>query len=238
MPSDVLSDVLRMYISLVRDIVDRIAIRLPIYVDLDELENHGARELEEAAREYDPGRDCGFKAYAERRIRGAILKQLRDHEGLSCSAQKALHSAGETVARIDPRGVGRLESRRGRVASAGDVSASLGLRRDKFRELARRIDGGIEPAGAGESLVTHIEGSGRGAPGIERVRNSRAMTDAMAALPASVRLAFRFYYFERLNVREIGEVLGVGASEVNEMLSQAASCMRAILNDCRWVERA
>ena len=62
---------------LIRYIVNRIAVRLPSHIDLDDLHNTGVIGLMDAIEKYDPEKNCKFKTYAEFRIKGAILDQLR-----------------------------------------------------------------------------------------------------------------------------------------------------------------
>ncbi len=51
---------LRDHMPLVRDIVKRIAIRLPFSVELTELEKRGVTGLRIAAEEYDSTRGCSY----------------------------------------------------------------------------------------------------------------------------------------------------------------------------------
>ena len=62
---------------LIRYIVNRIAVRLPSHIDLDDLHSTGVIGLMDAIEKYDPDKNCKFKTYAEFRIKGAILDQLR-----------------------------------------------------------------------------------------------------------------------------------------------------------------
>ena len=63
--------------SLVRYIVNRIAVRLPSHIDLDDLHSTGVIGLMDAIDKYDPSKNCKFKTYVEFRVKGAILDQLR-----------------------------------------------------------------------------------------------------------------------------------------------------------------
>ena len=58
----------------------RIAARLPSNIDIDDLISAGVIGLMDAIEKYDPSRDNKFKTYAEFRIRGAILDELRSQD--------------------------------------------------------------------------------------------------------------------------------------------------------------
>src|ERR1035437_3780712 len=65
------------YAPLIKFIAQKIAIRLPPNIELDDLISSGVIGLMDAIEKYDPSRDNKFKTYAEFRIRGAILDELR-----------------------------------------------------------------------------------------------------------------------------------------------------------------
>lgn len=65
------------HLALVLSIAKRIAARLPANIELDDLISSGVIGLMDAIEKYDPMRDNKFKTYAEFRIRGAILDELR-----------------------------------------------------------------------------------------------------------------------------------------------------------------
>ena len=70
-------DVIREYAPLIKFIAQKIAVRLPSNIELDDLISAGVIGLMDAIEKYDSTRDNKFKTYAEFRIRGAILDELR-----------------------------------------------------------------------------------------------------------------------------------------------------------------
>jgi RNA polymerase sigma factor for flagellar operon FliA len=67
--------------------------------------------------------------------------------------------------------------------------------------------------------------------GLERQKFKEALADAIASLPERERLVIALYYDEELNLREIGQVLGVSESRICQIQSQAAMRLRARLSD-------
>ena len=128
---------------LIRYIVNRIAVRLPSHIDLDDLHNTGVIGLMDAIEKYDPEKNCKFKTYAEFRIKGAILDQLRSLDWVPRSVRQK--------SRRLERAYGEVEQRLGRTASEDEVADSLGLQIDKFHEL-------LEPG------ARHLAGEPRGDP--------------------------------------------------------------------------
>src|SRR3984885_5059572 len=78
------------YAPLIRFIAQKIAVRLPSNIEFDDLVSSGVIGLMDAIDKYDPTRDNKFKTYAEFRIRGAILDELRAQDWVPrCVREKA-----------------------------------------------------------------------------------------------------------------------------------------------------
>jgi RNA polymerase sigma factor for flagellar operon FliA len=118
---------------LIRYIVNRIAVRLPSHIDLDDLHNTGVIGLMDAIEKYDPEKNCKFKTYAEFRIKGAILDQLRSLDWVP----RSVRQKGRRL----ERAYGEVEQRLGRSASEDEVADSLGLQLDKLQELINQVRG-------------------------------------------------------------------------------------------------
>src|SRR5262245_12532712 len=71
------------YYGCVERVAKRLARRLPSHIDLDDLISAGTIGLVEAAERFDPARCDRFEPFAEIRIRGAILDELRARDTLS-----------------------------------------------------------------------------------------------------------------------------------------------------------
>ena len=63
--------------------------------------------------------------------------------------------------------------------------------------------------------------------GLERDDFKKALASAISGLPERERLVVALYYDEELNLREIGQVLGVSESRVCQIHSQAAMRLRS-----------
>jgi RNA polymerase sigma factor for flagellar operon FliA len=61
------------------------------------------------------------------------------------------------------------------------------------------------------------------------------VVEQIDALPERERLVLSLYYEEELNLKEIGEVIGVSESRVSQIHSQAMARLRSRLND--WTRK-
>lgn len=240
-PASLKEQIVIEHTPLIRYIVNRIAVRLPSHIDLDDLHNTGVIGLMDAIEKYDPGKNCKFKTYAEFRIKGAILDQLRSLDWVPRSVRQK--------SRRLERAYGEVEQRLGRQASEDEVADSLGLQLDKFHELLNQV--------RGISLVNLEEIRGGGQDGdrtgsfadiVEDVHaenpfatfklteTKQLIADTIGTLPEKERLVISLYYYEDLNMKEIGNILGITESRVCQIHTKAVLRLRSKLKGT--VERA
>jgi RNA polymerase sigma factor for flagellar operon FliA len=219
---------------LIRYIVNRIAIRLPSHIDLDDLYNTGVIGLMDAIEKYDPEKNCKFKTYAEFRIKGAILDQLRSLDWVPRSVRQK--------SRRLERAYGEVEQRLGRQATEDEVADSLGLQIEKFHELLNQVRG-ISLVNLEEIRGTNADGDRAGtfADIIEDVtsenpfatlkltESKQVIARTIATLPEKERLVVSLYYYEDLNMKEIGGILGITESRVCQIHTKAVLRLRAKL---------
>ncbi|HKE11310.1 MAG TPA: FliA/WhiG family RNA polymerase sigma factor [Myxococcota bacterium] len=219
---------------LIRYIVNRIAVRLPSHIDLDDLHNTGVIGLMDAIEKYDPDKNCKFKTYAEFRIKGAILDQLRSLDWVPRSVRQK--------SRRLERAYGEVEQRLGRSASEEEVADSLGLQIDKFHELLNQVRG-ISLVNLEEIRGSSPDGDRNGsfADIVEDVHSENPFAslklqemkeiigDTIATLPEKERLVVSLYYYEDLNMKEIGSILGITESRVCQIHTKAVLRLRSKL---------
>src|SRR6201996_7312077 len=114
------------YAPLIKFIAQKIAVRLPSNIELDDLISSGVIGLMDAIEKYDPTRDNKFKTYAEFRIRGAILDELR--------AQDWVPRSVRDKAKMLDRALIELESQLGRNANEEEIALKLGMPIDDYHD--------------------------------------------------------------------------------------------------------
>ena len=98
--------------------------RLPPHVEVDDLISVGVLGLMDAIEKYDPDRGAKFKTYAEFRVRGSILDELRILDWVPRSVrQKA--SEMDTVTQ-------RLQGKFGRPPEDEEIAEELGVSLEDF----------------------------------------------------------------------------------------------------------
>jgi RNA polymerase sigma factor for flagellar operon FliA len=233
-PASLKEQIVLEHTPLIRYIVNRIAVRLPSHIDLDDLHNTGVIGLMDAIEKYDPEKNCKFKTYAEFRIKGAILDQLRSLDWVPRSVRQK--------SRRLERAYGEVEQRLGRSASEDEVADSLGLQIDKFHELLNQVRG-ISLVNLEEIRGNSPDGDrpGNFADVVEDVHSEnpfatlklgemkQIVADTIGTLPEKERLVVSLYYYEDLNMKEIGGILGITESRVCQIHTKAVLRLRAKL---------
>ena len=219
------------YAPLVKRIAYHLLARLPASVQVEDLMQAGMIGLLEASRKYDAGKGASFETYAGIRIRGAMLDEVRKGDWAPRSVHRNTRMVTDAIRAV--------EARTGRDAKDSEVAAELKLSLDEyygilgdtmgsrlfsFDDLMEGGEHGLEESGS------HELEPGRG---LEDERFRKALVDAIANLPERERLVLSLYYDEELNLKEIGEVLGVSESRVCQLHSQCAARLRARLAEWR-----
>jgi len=240
-PSSLREQIVLEHTPLIRYIVNRIAVRLPSHIDLDDLHNTGVIGLMDAIEKYDPGKNCKFKTYAEFRIKGAILDQLRSLDWVPRSVRQK--------SRRLERAYGEVEQRLGRSASEEEVADSLGLQIDKFHELLNQVRGislvnleeirgggqDGERTGSFADIVEDVHAENPFAT-LKLTEMKQIIADTIGTLPEKERLVISLYYYEDLNMKEIGNILGITESRVCQIHTKSVLRLRSKLKSS--VDRA
>ena len=105
------------YAYLVKYIAGRMAMRVPPSVSFDELVSAGTLGLIHAVDRFDPDKQTDIKTFAEYRIRGAILDELRSMDWYSRSMRKKIQEVEGAIRTV--------EARNGAEATDWEVAGSL-----------------------------------------------------------------------------------------------------------------
>jgi RNA polymerase sigma factor for flagellar operon FliA len=222
-------DLVMQYAPLVKRIAYHLMNRLPPSVQADDLIQSGMIGLLEASRNYDPTQGASFETYAGIRIRGAMLDEIRRSDWTPRSVHRKARLVAEAM-----RGI---ENREGRDARDVEVAEALNMSLEEYHQVLQdasgcRIFSLDELSAVGE---IGFENGGKGSPGpydgLQQNSFKTALADAISGLPERERLVIAMYYDEELNLREIGQVLGVSESRVCQIHSQATMRLRARLSE-------
>jgi RNA polymerase sigma factor for flagellar operon FliA len=218
--------------KLIGYIVKRIAVRLPSHIDAEDLQSVGVIGLIDAAKKFDPARGNKFSTYAAFRIKGAILDQLRSMDWVSRSARRKTRKLERAYAEVDQK--------LGRRASGEEVANFLDMAADEFYALQNKAAAGsmlsLDKVGHSDdetagTLVDIVENHKSVNPfaAVSQAQSAGRIAEAVKSLPKQERLTVSLYYYEDLNMKEIGGILGVSESRVCQIHTKATENLRAEL---------
>ncbi len=214
------------HLGKVRYIADRLAAKLPPPIEREDLYGAGVIGLIDAVERFDESRGIAFTTFAEMRVRGAILDNLRSLDWASRSTRKRGREIQAVYAEIEQQ-TGAPGSEE---AVAERMKISVADLRETLQDLRgltlTNLDERDEENGA--SLLDSI--SDDNASPLEQFEESerrKLLARAIDKLPERERQVVALYYVEELTMKEIGEILNVGESRVSQLRSQALMRLRA-----------
>lgn len=209
-------------LPIVRRIAFRMARRLPPNVDVGDLIGAGAEGLLRAAEAYDPTRHSRFESYAETRIRGAILDELRTLDPMTRHGRRRLAEVTRTIR--------DLQLALGRAPTEQEIAEALGIGLEQYQKLAEDLARGPALARLGEVDPDAVD-SDEHDPGreLEATELKTRLVAAIRQLPERTQLVLALYYQEECTQAEIGKILGITEGRVCQILGEAAARLRSAL---------
>ncbi len=221
------------YLPLVKFIASRIASRLPSHVEVDDLIDAGIIGLIDALKKFDPAHNTKFKTYAEFRIKGSILDELRSLDWVPRSTRQKATALERAYAEVDQR--------LGRAASDAEMMEHLGLGPVEFEALLRESRGIAllslddlrleSDENVDRTLLDYLadEESPGAAETLNLAQIQAIVAEAIDQLPPKERLVLSLYYYEGLTMKEIGEMMDVTESRVSQIHTKAILRLRGRL---------
>lgn len=217
---------LREYAPLVKRIAHQMMVRLPYSVQIDDIIQAGMMGLLDAASRYDEFHGAQFETYATQRIRGAMLDELREADWLPRSLRRDMR-------RIEAA-ISRLQQKLGRSPNETEIATELEMPLAEYQRLLQESRGAqlvyYEDFHEEDSddFFERFEFDSDADP-LALLADERFRTELIRAienLPERERMLMGMIYEQEMNLREVGEVLGVSESRVSQLHSQAVARLR------------
>jgi len=217
---------------LVKYIAHKIALRVPPHIEVGDLIDAGIIGLIDAIKKYNPARDVKFRTYAEFRIRGAILDELRSLDWVPRSIRSMLGKLEGTHL--------TLEQRLGRPATDEEVAEEMEMEMEDFYDLLRQagrvsvtsIDQSWNDKDSRRTVADVLEDQSGNTPFEKFCTNETRdlLAKAINELPGKERLVISLYYYEELTMKEIADVLDLTESRVSQIHTKAILTLKKKVN--------
>lgn len=213
----------------VKYIADRMAAKLPPSVERDDLYGAGVIGLIDAVERFDATRGIAFTTFAEMRVRGAILDNLRSLDWASRGTRRKAREVQEAYS--------QLEQEKGDTATEEEVAEKMGIPIAELRETLQDLRGlnvtDLDEREEETGLTMLETICDPNASPLEQYEDSdrrKRLAEAIEKLPERERQVVALYYVEELNMKEIGAVLEITESRVSQLKSQAVVRLRNALS--------
>ena len=215
------------YAPLVKRIAYHLMAKLPASVQVDDLIQNGMLGLLDALSRYEDDQGAQFETYAVQRIRGAMLDGLREADWLPRGIRKEMRRI-EVV-------LHKLEHQYGRPPSETELANAMDMALADYQKMLQEARGHqliyLEDLAGhdGEDFLDRHENTATRDPlaMLEDADLRNTLINAIGVLPEREKLMMALYYEQDLNLREIGEVMGVTESRVCQLHTQAIARLRA-----------
>ncbi len=233
--SDETERLISAYAPLVKHIAGGLALRLPRHISQDDLICAGMMGLLDAIHKFDSEKGVKFKCYAEFRVRGAMIDELRSMDWVPRSVRRNAKRLEEAYLKVEREKMG--------PARDEEVAEKLGMNIDEFYRLLDETKGisifeedergnMIPQSEVGNLLqVNHSGHALNPQDSLDLIETKNIIAQTIDRLPKNERTVVALYYYEELTMKEIAEIMGNTESRVSQLHTKAVIRLRKSLNE-------
>ncbi len=213
--------IVRHFAPKVKYLALRMKSKLPRNVELGELISAGTLGLMESFGKFRPQLGIKFDTYAESRIRGAMLDELRRLDWFPRSLRRRVRTLDEAIHKLE-HATGHNPTEEELAQETGfdikEVREGLEALQNQFCLSLELIQDALSPAENSREEEPFAKTAAQ-----ELVDRVTALIDQ---LTPREKLVLSLYYTDELNMREAAEVMGITEGRVSQLHSQALSRLR------------
>lgn len=224
LPADDKSKLIRENLQLVDILVGRMVTHVPSFMNKDDMRSAGMLGLIDAANKFDASKNILFKTFAEYRIRGAILDEMRKLDWFSRTLRDKQSRVGKTIF--------NLELKLGRDPDDYEVAAALGMPLEEYQKMLGEVshlgcvslNETLDHSEEGRSFIDSIIDERENISPSSRLENhqlTQIIAEVLALLSVKERQVISLYYYEELTQKEIAEAMDLSEGRVSQLHSQA-----------------
>ncbi|MEK7748105.1 MAG: FliA/WhiG family RNA polymerase sigma factor [Nitrospirota bacterium] len=216
------------FAPLIRFLAHRMAFRLPPYMDVDDLIHAGVIGLMDAVGKFDPMKQVQFKTYAEFRIRGAMLDEIRALDWVPRSVHEKVH--------LFQKAYDQLAKELRRAPDESELAKALSMTMEEYEKFLSqakgvsmlRLEDLVGPEETPFDTIADLQAEDPFTTLL--AEDTRVeLTDAISHLPEKEQRVVSLYYVEELTMKEIGKVLNITESRVCQLHTQAILRLKGLL---------
>jgi RNA polymerase sigma factor for flagellar operon FliA len=219
---------LEKYLDIVKYTAERMHMRLPSEVDVEDLRSAGVFGLKDAIAAFEPERGVKFETFCTQRIRGAIFDELRSMDWVPRLVRSR-------TAKVERARKG-LEMELGRKPTDKEITARLGVGGAEYQKLLKdsRPTGVVslnrkwfETDSSKDVREIDVIHDAKQDNPLNEVQRTDLKVLITKGLSRAERLIVILYYYEEMTMKEIGTTLDLSESRVSQMHSSILARLKA-----------
>lgn len=219
------------FLPMIRRMAGALVLKNPFSLDVEDLTSAGTMGLLSAMKRYDPTRDIKFRTFAEYRIRGMMLDEIRAMDWVPRSVRARREKVRQAI--------DEYLQQNGVVPTTEELAEALGVPLDELEGLSAcdpRLVSLNEPVGHEEdgcTLADVLQDNDRQDPFVAcaDAEMKSALDAALVLLSSRQQKVLRLYYHVGMTMKEIGSQLGLTESGVCRVHSATLRQLRTILGN-------
>jgi RNA polymerase sigma factor for flagellar operon FliA len=211
------------YLPIVKHELMRVKMRIPNYIDMDDLHGVAIIGLMHALEKFSTSEEVTFGAYVRQRVRGAILDELRRMDLFTRERRKKARHYDQTVI--------QLEQKTQRAATEDEIREALKLNKTEFADLLEdlrpisflSLDAPLSDDQASGVLADVVDDpvQDTARDTVEFKDIAQLLHERLECLPKKQQQILYLYYFKGLRLAEIAKVFSITESRVSQLHTQA-----------------
>lgn len=218
------SQLIKDHLYLVDILVGRMVTQVPSFMNRDDMQSAGMLGLLDAANKFDPGKNILFKTFAEYRIRGSILDEMRKLDWFSRSLRDKHNKISRTIS--------DLEFKLGRDPEELEIAQAMDMSLEDYQRMLGQVshlgcvslNETLDQSNQGRSFIEVLVDKRKSSSPSNRLENSqltKLFAEVLDTLSEKEKIVISLYYYEELTQKEISEVLSLSEGRVSQLHSQA-----------------
>jgi RNA polymerase sigma factor for flagellar operon FliA len=217
------------YVSLVKIIAGRLFVNYNAHVEYDDLMGYGIIGLIDAIEKFDHKKNIKFETYANIRIRGAIIDEIRHLDWIPRSVRQKYKRIEEAIS--------KLQVDYGFDIPDEVIASSLDLTVDEYHKLLGEVTTysvvSLEEK-INESTRFDIKSSKEEfEPETHYIDEEmkETLSSVIDKLPEKESMVLQLYYYSELTYKEIADILGVSESRISQIHTKAITKLKITLSE-------